>query len=96
MFVKNSKTMTRLLRQAQNKTVSTVHLPYKVQGGVRKADGPTAQEASRTSGFVCLRDTEQAPGSLQFVASAATAYLMRCTSSAAASIGRPLFASRSL
>lgn len=34
-------------------TVSVVHLPYKVQGGTRKADGSTVQEASRTSGFVC-------------------------------------------
>lgn len=54
--------MTRLLWQAENKTVSMVHLTYKVQGGVRKADRLTMQEASRTSGFLCPRDTEQAPG----------------------------------
>lgn len=60
--MKNSKTMTRLLCQAENQTVSMVHLTDEVQGGVRKADRLTMQEASRTSGFFCPQDTEQAPG----------------------------------
>lgn len=51
VFLKNSMTMTRLHQQAKSKTVSMIHLPYKVQGGVRKANGPTMQEVSRTSGF---------------------------------------------
>lgn len=38
--------MTRLLCQTENQTVSMIHLTDKVQGGVRKADRLTMQEAA--------------------------------------------------